>query len=177
VVRRLSGSELELVLRERPYALLVIQTQILYDLAGMIEDAVERLARIESATKPKGYVYHIKLVVDKLVVLDFLKGYPYAPLFVITLYNDGPDEVYPSVNGHQKIAQLKPGETLTIDYHAPMIERLYLDVDEGRSANIRFQLHVMDSPPPLLRPRLRVAFQLHVMDSAPWGALSWCIIL
>jgi hypothetical protein len=137
VVRRLSGSELEIVLRERPYALLVIQTQILYDLAGMIENAIERLARIESASKPKGYVHHITVVVNKLVVLDFVKGHPYAPLIAVTLYNDGPDEVYPSVNGHQKVAPLKPGETLTIDYRAPMIERLYLDVDEGRSANIR----------------------------------------
>jgi hypothetical protein len=136
VVRRLSGSELEIVLRERPYALLVIQTQLLYDLAGMVDDLVERLARIESA-RPKGYVYHITVVVDKLVVLDFVKGHPYAPLIAVTLYNDGPDEVYPSVNGHQKVAPLKPGETLTIDYHAPLIERLYLDVDEGRSANIR----------------------------------------
>jgi hypothetical protein len=123
-------------LRERPYALLVIQTQLLYDLAGMVDDLVERLARIESA-RPKGYVYHITVVVDKLVVLDFVKGHPYAPLIAVTLYNDGPDEVYPSVNGHQKVAPLKPGETLTIDYHAPLIERLYLDVDEGRSANIR----------------------------------------
>jgi hypothetical protein len=137
VARRLSGSELELLSRERPYALLVIQTQILYDIAGMIEDVVGRLARIEPATRPKGYVHHIKVVVDKLVVLDFVKGHPYAPLVAITLYNDGPDEVYPSVNEHRKITPLKPGETLTIDYHAPTIERLYLDVDEGRNAIIR----------------------------------------
>jgi hypothetical protein len=136
VIRRPSRSQLEIVLRERPYALLVIQTQILYDLAGMIEDAVERLARIESA-RPKGYVHQIKVVVDKLIVLDFLKERPYTPLFAITLYNDGPDDVYLSVNDYQKITPLKSGETLTVDYHAPLIERLYLDVDEGRSAFIR----------------------------------------
>jgi hypothetical protein len=136
VARRLGGSELELVARERPYALLVMQTQILYDLAGMVEGLVERLARIESA-KPRGYVHHINVAVDKLVVLDFLKGHPYAPLLAVTLYNDGPDEVYPSVNEHKKITPLKPGETLTIDYRAPMIERLYLDVDEERKAFVR----------------------------------------
>ncbi len=132
MARRPGGSELEFMARERPYALLVIQTQILYDVADMIE----RLARAETA-KPKGYVHHIKVSVDKLVVLDFLVGHPYAPLVAVTLYNDGPDEVYPSVNMHQKTAPLKPGETLTIDYHVPMIERLFLDVDEGKKAYIR----------------------------------------
>jgi hypothetical protein len=103
----------------------------------MIEDVVERLAKIESATRPKGYVHQIKVLVDKLIVLDFLKERPYTPLFAITLYNDGPDDVYLSVNEYQKITPLKPGETLTIDYRAPIIEGLYLDVDEGKKAFIR----------------------------------------
>jgi hypothetical protein len=138
MARRLGEGGLEFVVRERPYALLALQTQILYDIASMIDDAIERLKRIEElAAKPKGYIYHIKAAVDRLIVLDFLKGRPHTPLFAVTLYNDGPDEVYPSVNEHQKIAPLKPGETLTIDYHAPRIERLYLDVDEGKKAYIR----------------------------------------
>jgi hypothetical protein len=104
----------------------------------MMEDAIERLKRIEESTvKPKGYVYHIKAAVDKLVVFDFLSEFPNTPLFAVTLYNDGPDEVYPSVNIHQKTTPLKPGETLIIDFHAPRIKKLYLDIDEGKKAYIR----------------------------------------
>jgi len=138
MARRLGEGGLEFIVRERPYALLALQTQILYDIASMMDDAIERLKRIEGLlAKPKGYIYHIKVVVDKLIVLDFLKGHPRTPLFAVTLYNDGPDEVYPSVNEHQKTTPLKPGETLTIDFHVPRIERLYLDVDEGKKSYIR----------------------------------------
>jgi len=130
-----SERELDAIIRERPYALLVLQTQILYDVAGMIEEALERLEK--GLAKPRGLTFPVKVFVDKLVVIDFVKGLPHAPLFSITIYNDGPDEVYPSLNEHQRIAPLKPGESLNIGLGTPEIERLYLDVDEGKKASVR----------------------------------------
>jgi hypothetical protein len=134
-LRKPSDKELKAIVEERPYALLVIQTQILYDVAGMIEEVAEKLER--ALAKPKGLTYPINILVDKLTVIDFVKGAPYTPLFSITIYNDGPDEVYPSVNEHQRIAPLKPGESLNIELGAQGIERLYLDVDEGKKASVR----------------------------------------
>jgi hypothetical protein len=136
--KRLSESEVEFLSRERPYVLFMMQTQMFYDIASMMEDAVERLISIEGLlAKPKGYVQPIKLIVDKLAVLDFMGGPPYTPLFAVSLFNDGPDEVYPGVNEHQKRTALKPGEPLSLEFHAPKIERLYLDVETGKTANIR----------------------------------------
>jgi hypothetical protein len=129
--RRLNESEVSTLSRERPYALQVIQTQILYDIAGMLEEALGRLQR------PKGYVHPIAIMVTEATYLDFVIGMPHSPLFSITLYNDGPDEVYPSVNAHQRNVPLKPGESLHIDCYSPAIERLYLDVDEGKKAFVR----------------------------------------
>lgn len=136
--KRLGESEVSALSRERPYALQVVQTQILYDVAGMLEEAVERLARMEELlARPKGYVYPIRLTVERLTVVDFIEAYPHTRMFSVTLYNDGPDEVYPSVNVHQKSVSLKPGESLTIDCRSPVIERLYLDVEGGRKAFVR----------------------------------------
>lgn len=134
-LKKPSEKELKAVVEERPYALLVLQTQILYDVAGMIEEVAERLEK--ALAKPRGLTYPVKVFVDKLVVIDFVKELPHSPLSSITIYNDGPDEVYPSVNEHQKIASLKPGESLSIELGTPGIEKLYLDVDEGKKAYIR----------------------------------------
>jgi|YelNatPaOPRAMG01_1025707.scaffolds.fasta_scaffold31800_4 hypothetical protein len=120
-----------IVVKDRPYALQVVQTQILYDIAWMLEEVLGRLQR------PKGYIHPIAVTVTEATYLDFVIGMPHSPLFSITIYNDGPDDVYPSVNIHQKNVPLKLGESLQIDCQAPKIERLYLDVEEGRKAYIR----------------------------------------
>jgi hypothetical protein len=154
--RKLLENNILRIAGENPYALLAIQTQILYDIAEMLEEAIGRLGsigRLESSlAKPKGYIYPIKVLVDRLTVIDFVNKYPYTPLISVTLFNDGPDEVYPSVNDYQRtvspkagetipvdvrITPLKPGESLTIDMRQPIIERLFLDVAEGKHTFIR----------------------------------------
>jgi hypothetical protein len=136
--KRLTDSEIEIIVKDRPYALEVIQTQILYDIAGMLDEATERLINLERLlSKPKGYVYSLNVTVDKLMVVDFLRDEPYSLLYSITIYNDGPDSVYPSINIYQKKTSLKPGESLHIDYQSPKIEKLYLDIDSDKKANVR----------------------------------------
>jgi hypothetical protein len=104
----------------------------------LLDEIAERLLHLEELlAKPRGCVYPIRVAVEKLTIIDFVRGYPYTRLFAITLFNDGPDSVYPSVNDYQKHTPLNTGESLTLEYHSPRIEKLILDVDEGKTANVR----------------------------------------
>jgi hypothetical protein len=91
----------------------------------------------EEAVEPLGYMYHISTTVTGLTVIDFVESEPRRPLFSLTVYNDGEADVYVSINSYERKAPLKPGETLRVEFRKPKIRRLYLDVDEGRSAYIR----------------------------------------
>jgi hypothetical protein len=97
------------------------------------------LLAIAEELKPqvKGYVYPINVTVTSLTILDFIVGEPHTPLFSITLYNDGLDDLYVGINSYQKTTPLKRGESLSIKLLTPRIERLYLDVDEGKTATAR----------------------------------------
>jgi hypothetical protein len=86
---------------------------------------------------PKGYVYPINVTVSELTILDFIVGEPHTPLFSITLYNDGANDIYVGINSYQKITPLKPGEYLNVEFKTPVIKRLYLDVDTGKNTYIR----------------------------------------
>jgi hypothetical protein len=103
----------------------------------LLELAFAIVASEEAQPKPRGYTYTKTLLVDGLVVLDFINGEPHCPLFSVDIYNDGADEVYVSVNNYSKGAVLKPYESMRIDLRAPNIKRLYLDVDSGKKAFIR----------------------------------------
>jgi hypothetical protein len=114
----------------------------LLKLALAIAVAEERARREDHSEQaeeagPRGYIYPISVTVEELTVVDFVKGRPYSPLYSITIFNDGPDEVYVSVNEHQKQTPLKPGEQLSIDARNARIERLYLDVDANKKAYVR----------------------------------------
>jgi hypothetical protein len=101
------------------------------EISGRLEDLAELLE------KPQGYVHPIKITVTEAQVLDLVTKPPYTLLFAVTLFNDGPDEVYPSVNVYQRKTPLKPGESVRFEYTSPRIERLFLDVDAGKRANVR----------------------------------------
>ena len=103
----------------------------------LLELAFAIVSAEEAQPKPWGYTYTNTLLVDGLVVLDFINGEPHRPLFSIDIYNDGVDEVYVSINNYSRNTVLKPHESLRIDMRAPNIKRLYLDVDSGKKAYIR----------------------------------------
>lgn len=105
----------------------------------LLDEIASRLADITKLLeKPEGLVYSINVTVTKTVVIDFLKNYPWKPMFSITLYNDGPDDVYPSINSiPQTITPFKKGETINIDCKGAKIERLYLHIEPGKSAKVR----------------------------------------
>jgi hypothetical protein len=106
--------------------------------AALLDEIAERLYRLEQLqAKPKGSIYPIKVMVTEIKIINFVEHYPYTPMFAVTLFNDGPDEVYPSVNVHQRETPLYSGENVTIEFHAPKIEKLFLAVNDGKKANIR----------------------------------------
>jgi hypothetical protein len=104
-------------------------------LAFNIVIAEELAKRIKA--KQKGYTYSLKTIVDKLTVIDFVNSEPYHKLFSLVIYNDGDNDVYVSVNTYAKNAPLKPHETLSIKFDNAVIEKLYLDIDEGKSTIVR----------------------------------------
>jgi hypothetical protein len=120
-------------------------------LAGVF--SVIALAGRVRAAAPAGYMFPLSVVLDggetgKEEVLDFVSSPPFVPLISLTLCNDGPDEVYPGVNCPQRIAPMKRGENLNIDFQFPKIERLYLVVKPGKSAMVRgFGLYLGGVPP------------------------------
>jgi len=96
----------------------------------------EEIARLLKK-KNRGYTYSLKVDVDGLKIIDFVNDEPHARLTSITIYNDGEDEVYASVNTYVKNAPIKPHEILNIEFDDQLIEKLYLDVDEGKKAVVR----------------------------------------
>lgn len=64
-------------------------------------------------------------------------AYPYK-WFSFDLYNDGPDPVYVQVNRHTaKTTPLNKGESLKENCKAPVIERIFLETDSGKTASVR----------------------------------------
>jgi hypothetical protein len=96
----------------------------------------EEIAR-KIRPRQKGFTHSLRVVVEGLTVIDFVSDEPHSKLFSITVYNDGNSEVYVSVNTYERNAPLKPHETLSIKYDEPVIEKLFLDVDEGKSTEVR----------------------------------------
>jgi hypothetical protein len=134
----MDSKEIETVVKDRPYALSVLQTQILYDMAGMIENLLEKISKIESRmVKPEGKIYTVSVTVDRLTVINFVEDYPRTMLYSITLFNDGPDDVSVSVNSYENRLLLKAGESVDLNFGSPVIETLLLDVELGKKASVR----------------------------------------
>jgi hypothetical protein len=124
-------------------------------LAGTVAGAfaVIALAGRARAAAPEGYLFPVNVMLDggetgKEEVLDFVSYPPFVPLISLTMYNDGPDEVYIGVNCPQRIAPIRKGENLNVDFQSPRIERLHLAVGPGKSARVRgFGLYLGGIPP------------------------------
>jgi len=82
---------------------------------------------------PSGLIYPINITVRSQTEIDLRSN----PLFSITIYNDGPDEVYFSINQPQKTTPIKPHEHLKIEFQEPKIAKIFFEVNTGKVANIR----------------------------------------
>jgi hypothetical protein len=116
------------MIKDRPYAATMVQTQILYDIASMLEELVE--------TIPKGVARGVTLSIGSTptVITDTLD----MPWITVDVFNDGPDPVYVAVNEEHVInPPLYKGESLKVDMVKPKIEKLCLFCDDGKTATIR----------------------------------------
>jgi hypothetical protein len=109
-----------------------IQTQILYDIASMLEDqgkTINDLYKTYQLTIPEGKFGPITVpVTDRPTVLS-PQNTPTMPWILITIFNDGPlNGVYIRVNEDlvQTHTPLNPGENITIGFGQPKINKVTL---------------------------------------------------
>jgi hypothetical protein len=106
------------------------------EIAGRLAEIQESMQRV-----PTGNVEPIKLqVTDALTRISFRVFSP-SPWFSFTLFNDGPDPVYPdvnkSVNARGRFVPLNAGDQLQVDMHSPKIKEIWLSCDPGKKAVVR----------------------------------------
>lgn len=143
-VKRLDPTALETITRERPYVLQVIQTQILYDIAGMLDELSEQFINLRQdfeATIPKGVFEPLTVpVTDSKTILEPPpKGrIETMPWISSVICNDGPDDVYMIVNkGEIPKPPIPPGEQIEVDMKKPQLKKLTFFCLSGENASVR----------------------------------------
>lgn len=141
-LKRLSEPEVEEMVKERPYVLQQIQMQILYDMAGLLEELVERNTRFQSSweeTIPVGKFKPLTISVTDSITELSSKNVPTMPWMVFTIYNDGPDPVFIMVNEEfvQDVTPLNFGENVTVDMKKRQIEKIFLHCASGLITSVR----------------------------------------
>ena len=138
-------TNVDIILKERPYVAQVIQTQLLNDIAGILYEqlAVEKDAIPDLVRKYQFDVNStiLELNSDKL---------PSLPWISMTLFNDGADPVHVYVNdyGMESVYELKlnqiptdpplgAGDTFQLDMRASKINKVFLVCDQGKTATVR----------------------------------------
>jgi hypothetical protein len=136
-------SNIDIIIKERPYVAQVIQTQLLNDIAGILYEqlAVEKDAIPDIVRKYEFDIDDtiIELTEDKL---------PSLPWISMTIYNDGGDPVHIYVNEYGTESTyylnqvphdppLGAGDTFQMDMRAPKIKKLFLVCDRGKTATVR----------------------------------------
>ena len=134
--------KVEVATRQRPYVQEAIQTQILYDIAGMLEDQGKTLIDFFNDWKetiPRGRIRPLDLTVTATITELNPTNAPDMPWMTIDLFNDGPNPVYVTINEEftRRKAPLTIGETLTVDMKKRNINKIFLFCDAGNTANIR----------------------------------------
>jgi hypothetical protein len=108
----------------------------MYDMAGMMEDLLNRF----SETIPDGIQKNITLqLTDSQTVLDMLNTAADLPWTSFTIFNDGPGNVYFSVNTDyvQENTPLKANEKLSYMLKKQSISKIILKAATGTRASVR----------------------------------------
>lgn len=132
-LRKVESSKLRELTENRPYVIQILQTQLLYDIAGMIDELKTRFEE----TLPEGFVMNYELtVVDEHTIKA------HKPFFSFTLVNDGPDPVYYFVNRRlpaQVETPVNPGEHSVVDFRRGVIWKIILYCPPGDTASVRIK--------------------------------------
>jgi len=134
--------EVERMSKERPYALQAIQMEILYDMAGLLEELVERQNSFQSSweeTVPRGDFKTLTVPVTDQITQLKPENSPTMPWLSATMYNDGPGSVYVTINEEysQNKTPLRSGEHLNIGLIKRKICNVYLTCVPGQTASLR----------------------------------------
>jgi len=124
IKNRPSIDKLAQMLQERPYVANLIQFQLLYDMASILEDLLDLTKSTipEGKTIPREYT-----VTNKPTEID-RKMESSLPWRSMDLVNYGPNKLYVTINESRVVekAPLAMGESMRIDFRAPKIERIVL---------------------------------------------------
>jgi hypothetical protein len=136
-------TNMDIILKERPYVAQVIQTQLLNDIASILYEmlAVEKDAIPDLIRK---YQFDI----DSTVLELNEDKMPSMPWISMTLFNDGGDSVHVYVNdyGMETIYELNKtptdpplgaGDTFQLDMRASKIKKVFMVCDQGKTATVR----------------------------------------
>lgn len=132
-LRRLESDKLRELIETRPYVIQILQTQLLYDIAGMIDELKTEF----KATVPEGFVMNYELTVVNEYTIEARK-----PFFSFTLINDGPDPVYYFVNKRLPAQVETPvlmGEHSDVDFRKGVVWKIILYCPPGDTASVRIK--------------------------------------
>lgn len=141
-LEKLRTPEVEEMAKERPYALQVIQMQILYDMADLLEELVERNTRFQTSweeTIPKGELEPLTFAITDMPTELSPRTVGSMPWMRFTLHNDGPNPVFIMVNEEyiQNRTPLNIGEHITVDMVKPKVDKVYLHCAPTLTASVR----------------------------------------
>lgn len=138
--------QLREIIEGRPYAQQVIQTEILYDLAGMTKkildeqiESTERLVRIQNALEaehPKGFLdgptNHLQITDE---IHEYVTPHVWLSLYA---YNYGPNTVFIQTNDRSlQFYEVQKNEDMNADFKTPTISRVFLKCAQGETAEVK----------------------------------------
>ena len=129
---------LQEMVKGRPYVMQIIQMQLLYDLCSMTESHLEEITRLKNLVEgqiPEGKSIPREYTVTStdIEVIDRNEENT-LPWRSVEIVNFGPDKLYISINENisRNAASFTKGESLSVDFRAPKIEKVLLK-SEGSS--------------------------------------------
>ena len=131
-IRDMSTDNLGTMVRERPYVAQLVQLQIMYDMAGMFEDMLDRMTDLEkkfSKTLPRGDLvlreYSVESITPTKIVVKEESTMPWISFEIV---NEGPGRLYVSLDEEKFVPRcaLEVGESKTIDMKTPIIKEVLL---------------------------------------------------
>ena len=124
------------MISERPYIANLLQVQILFDMAGMLENLLD----VTTSMVPEGRMYPREYVVSSTRPLEIDRKLESSlPWRSVLILNNGPGELYVGINESRAVqkAPLLSGESMTVDFRAPRIEKIVLESVGSSSVKVR----------------------------------------
>lgn len=140
----MQAKEFEAISKERPYALGAIQTQILYDIAAMMNQLAKKMEELHKNLEkviPEGFSSSIHIDCDENLLILNKNVEPSMPWVSVSIVNDGPDPVYYSISPEKWALRadspIDVKEIIKVDMRGRLIDRIGFWCDKGKTAKVR----------------------------------------